>query len=92
MRGEGAVALVLMNTDAQREQSITLPQAGEKFTLTAPDLTSTRTMLNGAELLAGADGSVPASKGERIGAGPITLPPLSTTFVLIPGARNRSCR
>jgi heparanase len=90
--GGGAVALVLMNTDTQREQSISLPQAGEKFTLTAPDLTSTKTMLNGAVIAAGADGSVPAIKGERVSAGPISLPHLSTTFVIIPGVRNSSCR
>jgi heparanase len=88
----GGVALVLLNTDTQHEQTLTLAQAGEKFTLTAPELTSAMTMLNGAEITAQPDGSVPAIKGQRVGAGSMVLPPASATFVVIPGARNESCQ
>jgi heparanase len=88
----GGVALVLLNTDREHAQTVTLGQPGERLTLTASDLTSSKTMLNGAELAIQADGSLPNLRGEKAAAGPITLPPLSTTFVVIPGVRNQSCR
>ncbi len=49
-------------------------------------------MLNSVELAIQADGSLPNLRGEKVAAGPIALPPASTTFVVIPGARNQNCR
>jgi hypothetical protein len=88
----GGVALVLLNTDRDHEQALTLTQAGERLMLTAPELTSTKTMLNGVELTAQPDGSLPAIHGQAVAAGPIVLPPASVTFVVMNDARNASCR
>jgi heparanase len=88
----GGVALVLLNTDPEHAQTVTLGQPGERLTLTAADLTSSKTMVNGVELAIQADGSLPNLPGEKVAAGPIPLPPASATFVLMNGARNQSCR
>ncbi|UWZ85987.1 hypothetical protein [Occallatibacter riparius] len=89
---KSGVTLLILNTDREHEQNLTLDQAGERLTLTAPDLTSTKTMLNGTELAVQPDGSLPNLHGEKLPAGPIALPPASATFVTINGARNESCR
>jgi hypothetical protein len=88
----GGVALVLLNTDGEHEQTVTLGQAGERLTLTAPELTSTKTMVNGVEAAVQPDGSLPEIHGQRFAAGQVVLPPASVTFVLMAGAGNGSCR
>jgi len=55
--GKGGVALLALNTDTAHEQMLMLPLPAERFTLTASDLTSTKILLNGAELIAKSDGS-----------------------------------
>ncbi len=90
--GKGGVAVVALNTDTKQEQMLTLPQAAESFTMTAADLTSTKVLLNGADLEAEADGSVGALKPEHLKAGPARLAPTSVTFLIFPSARNKSCK
>jgi hypothetical protein len=90
--GKGGVALLALNTDTEHEQVLTPPQAAERFTLTATDLTSTKVLLNGTELRAESDGSVGPLRPEQAKAGPVRLAPLSVTFLTIPSARNKSCR
>jgi hypothetical protein len=89
---KGAVTILATNTDTTREQTIALPVAGERFTLTASDMTSTTVLLNGTELAAASDGSVPPIEGKRIEAGDLVLAPASITFVTLPAARNNNCR
>lgn len=90
--GMGGVTVLAMNTDTAHEESITLPQAAERYTLTAPDLTSVQVLLNGTELKAGEDGSVGSIKGVHIGAGAIQLAPASINFFTVPSAHNQSCK
>jgi hypothetical protein len=89
---KGGVAVLALNTDKTGTKTIQLPAAANRFTLTATDLNSTKVMLNGRELQVAADGSVPATDGERVAAGAVELPPLSLTFFTIPSAANQSCR
>jgi len=88
---KGGVALLAMNLDAKQEHTLTIPLPADRYTLTAPDLTSTSVLLNGVALQAAADGTVPEIKGQRAEAGVLQLAPESITFLTIPSARNKSC-
>ena len=90
--GKGGVSLVALNTDAQRDQMLTLPQAAESYTLTALELTSTKVLLNGTELQPEPDGSIGALKPDHLKAGPAHLAPASVTFLVFPSARNKNCK
>jgi hypothetical protein len=87
----GGVTLLALNTDAQREHALGIPLAGDRYTLTAPDLASPTVLLNGAELRAAEDGTVPEIKGQKVEAGVFQLAPASITFVTIASAGNKNC-
>ena len=89
--GSGSVTVLVLNTDTTRTQTLEIPIAGERYSLTSPELTSTRVMLNGVELTAHADGSVPAFHGEQFAAGSLRLAPASITFLSMSSAGNRNC-
>lgn len=88
----GGVALLALNTDEKEEYTLEEPASGERFTLTAPDLTSTIVLLNGRELKANLDGSLPSMQGQPFKAGALRLPPHSITFLTIPSAGNSNCQ
>ena len=90
--GKGGVTVLALNRDSAHEQSITLPRDAERYTLTAPDLLSDKTLLNGAELKAESDGSVAPLKGVHAGATTVKLEPASVTFFLISSAHNPACK
>lgn len=93
MRGrKGGVSLVAFNTDMHGEHTLEIPGNGESYVLTAPSLASREVMLNGIELKAKPDGSLPAMKGKRFKAGMLRLPPASIAFVTVPSANNENCR
>jgi hypothetical protein len=89
---KGGVALLALNTDQHSTRTLAIPTAADRTTLTAPDLTSTTILLNGAPLDANPDGSLPALRADRIPAGDLTLAPLSITFLALPHAWNPACR
>ncbi|MGO4212844.1 hypothetical protein AB4Y89_23795 [Terriglobus sp. 2YAB30_2] len=86
----GGVSVVALNIDKDAEHAITL-SAGERYTLTAPELLSETMMLNGKSLQA-EDGTLPTITGERTKAGEQKLPPASITFFTVRGAGNVACR
>ena len=87
LRGKrGGVAVLAINADREQAQDISLPTASTRYTLTAPDLMGTATDLNGAELTAAANGTLPAMDGAAQAAGTVELRPLSITFFAVPGA------
>ncbi len=88
----GAITILALNTDAAKEHELTIPLGGERYTLTAPELTSSSVLLNGVELKAAPDGSVPAIHGEHFSAGVVRLAPASVTFLQVSGKGNSSCR
>lgn len=88
----GGVALVALNTSENAPETIDLPLAAERYTLTARTLFSSAVMLNGTELTAGAKGSLPALHGAAVKRGTLSLAPMSITFLTLNGANNPACR
>jgi hypothetical protein len=90
--GKGGVTVLALNTDGAQTQSISLPHAAERYTLTAPELTSDKVLLNGVELKAEADGSFEPLKGAHVNAGVLQLEPASVSFFVISSAHNPACK
>jgi hypothetical protein len=88
----GGVALLLINTDRAAEQTVTLPAAGERYTLTSRDPLSRAVDLNGSTLTLGAGDALPNLAGVRSAAGDVRLAPASITFLAVPAAGNTACR
>jgi hypothetical protein len=92
LRGSpGGVAVLAINADKQSADAISLPDASSRYTLTGPEVMGTSVQLNGAELKAAPDGTLPAMKGAPQPAGSIVLPPTSITFFSIRSAHNHAC-
>jgi hypothetical protein len=87
----GGVTILALNTDTAKEQTVTVPLAGEIYVLTSTELTSTSVMLNGVALKAGPDGSIPPIRGKRFEAGIVRLAPASIAFIDVPSAGNENC-
>jgi heparanase 1 len=88
----GGVALLVMNTDRTAALSLATDGAGERYTLTAPDLLQSRVDLNGTELKLGADDSLPKLSGTATKPGELSFAPASITFLAMPKANNAACR
>lgn len=88
----GGVALLAINADRTATQTLTLPAAAERYTLTAPELIGTHVQLNGSELELGTDDVLPSLQGEVAKPGIVTLAPASITFFAFPKAANASCQ
>jgi heparanase 1 len=88
----GGVALLAINADRTAAQTLTLPIAAERYSLTAPDLMGTHVQLNGNELELGGDDALPSLKGLVEKPGTVTLAPASITFLAFPKAVNASCK
>jgi heparanase len=89
---KGGVALVVLNLGRTAEQTLQLPLAGDRYTLSASDLLSKTVSLNGVELKAGTDGTLPKITGSRFKAGAVRFAPSTITFIVLPNARNSNCR
>ncbi len=88
----GGVSLLALNTDPATTQTIAMPAASQRYTLTARTLDSRSVLLNGVELKLGDGDSLPALAGTATPAGKVTLPPASITFLAIPEANDPNCR
>jgi len=88
---KGGVALLVLNTDHDKAQSIHLSKANERFMLAADDLMGHTAKLNGTELKLTATGDLPALTGQKAAAGAVNLPATSINFFAIPGANNPAC-
>jgi hypothetical protein len=88
----GGVAIAALNTGRHGAHTFSLSRAADRYTLTAPNLTSTTVLLNGSTLHTGPDGSLPLLDPEHLSPGTVTLEPLSVTFLSVPTAQNASCR
>jgi hypothetical protein len=87
----GGVALLVLNMDKTVETTLAVPVSGARYTLSSPDLLSKTVLLNGTELKASSDGTVPNTSGQPFKAGAVRLAPLTITFLTLPTAANRSC-
>lgn len=93
LRGQpGGVALLAINADKDTEQTLQLPIGGERFSLTAADLTSSTVDLNGKQLELGPDDALPVLHGFGVHSGTITFAPASITFLTLPKAGNAACK
>lgn len=89
---KGGVSMLILNTDQTAEQTVEMPIAAERYTLTGPSLTGKTVLLNGVEMKAATDGSLPPITSQAVKAGPMRVAPASITFVTLPAAGNASCR
>ena len=89
--GKGGVTLVALNTDAEHDQALSIPSNYAKLVLTAPDLASSKSLLNGKELEAGTDGTIELPKAENAKKGVLRIVPASAAFLTIADAHNKSC-
>ncbi len=87
----GGVTVLAINAGGSAKE-LESPMAGERYTLTAKELQSASVELNGRELTAGQDGTLPRISGAPAKAGRIALPATSITLVAFPGAANQACR
>jgi hypothetical protein len=85
------VAILAINTSKDQAQSVEVPAASERYTLSAKELESRQVELNGIELKLGADDALPDLKGTNTRSGKITLAPATITFLAVPQAHNASC-
>ena len=93
LRGRpGGVALVALNLDPAKPATLELPNAAERYTLTADQLQSGTVKLNGRPLALTAEDTVPALTPARAARGRLTLAPASISFLAIPTAGNPACR
>jgi hypothetical protein len=88
----GGVTLLAINTGRAESQSIDVPAAAERFTLSAAQLEDRTVQLNGSELRLGAGDALPELAGVATPAGKVSFAPATITFLAIPEARNGSCR
>lgn len=91
LRGaRGGVALLAIN---MRDETavLTAGSPAQVYALTAPELQSKIVMLNGRALSVGGNNRLPAMVPLRQRTGPVTLAPLSTTFIALAQARNPGC-
>ena len=89
---QGGVTVLVINANRSASQSLDVPMAGERFTVTAGNLLRGQVQLNGNELGLGAGDALPPLTGMPTQAGTLTFPPASITFLALPNANNSSCR
>jgi hypothetical protein len=88
----GGVSLLIINADRETSQTLRVPTASERYTLTAQDLMDKHVQLNGSDLALGADDALPELKGAATPSGTVTFSPASITFLTLPKAHNASCQ
>ena len=88
----GGVALLAINLDRAKSQSLPVSAPSQRYTLTARKLTDQRVQMNGSDLASGAHGELPPLAGTTAAPDPISLAPTTITFLAIPQAQNKACR
>ncbi|WP_242127974.1 hypothetical protein [Sphingobium sp. Sx8-8] len=88
----GGVALLIINNDAARAASITVPGKRFRYTLSAPDTPSMGVKLNGQLLQLGAGDRLPAMVGIAERSPVASFAPHTISFLAIPEAENLACK
>jgi heparanase 1 len=88
----GGVTFLAINTNRTTPQSIELPQAADRYTLSAKALDATNVELNGKTLRLQTDDALPEIPPVRQPAGQLSVAPATITFLSIPSAANNVCR
>lgn len=84
--------LLAINADKDATESIEIPAAAQRYTLTAASLSDSTIALNGRQMKLGPDDALPNMSGDAVPVGKIELAPESITFLAFPSAENASCR
>ncbi len=88
----GGVTLLVINASTNASQSLDIPSASQRYTLTAAHLQDNHVQLNGVELQLGPNDELPELKGVSAHSGPLPFAPASITFLALPEAHNASCQ
>lgn len=88
----GGVTVLVINANRTAAQSLDVPMAAERYTITAGNLLSKQVQLNGNELSLGADDALPPMTGIPTQSGTLAFAPASITFLALPNANNSACR
>jgi hypothetical protein len=88
----GGVGLVAINLSRTDKASLTLPNAAQRYTLSADELQSKTVKLNGNALAMLAGDRLPNLTPALAAKGTLSLAPASITFLAMPGAGNNACR
>ncbi|MBA1204816.1 hypothetical protein G7009_24170 [Pseudomonas capeferrum] len=87
----GGVAMLVLNTDRQKPDSLSITGAASRHTLAAASLTDKTVMLNGTALQLGTDNDLPAMNGSATAGGELSFEPATITFLSVPLAKNQAC-
>jgi len=88
----GGVALIVINNDRATSHTLSIPVAGERYTMSSSDLQSQPVQLNGTQLKLGPGDELPVLTSILIGAGNVEFAPATITFIALPQAGNGACR
>ena len=88
----GGVALLVINNDRNSSRTLSIPVAGERYTLSSSDLESKTVQLNGAELTLGTGDELPVLAGIPVEVGSVEFRPATITFIALPQAGNEACQ
>jgi hypothetical protein len=87
----GAVTLLAINTSRTDAAALQLPEAGERYTLSAADLQSEAVKLNGTVLELGPNDELPQLAAVTASPDTVELLPATITFLTIGDAKNPAC-
>jgi hypothetical protein len=82
--------LLVINTDKAASRTLSIPVAGERYTLSSSDLQSKTIQLNGTELKLGAGDELPVLSGVPTQAGNVEFAPRDDHVCRAPASRKRS--
>jgi hypothetical protein len=88
----GGVAVLVINNDKDASSTLSIPTAGERYTLSSGELRSGSVQLNGTELALAAGDEPPRLEGVATPAGDVEFAPATITFLALPQAGNDACR
>jgi hypothetical protein len=93
LRGKpGGVAILAINNSARAPARLELSERSERYTVSATSLESGSVDLNGKALALGPGDRLPSLTGAARAPGPVTLAPVTITFLAVPNAGNPACR
>jgi heparanase len=87
----GGVTVLAINTSRTSANTLDLPVAADRYTLTAANGDFTHLRLNGQDLGVQPNGAFPVLGGTRVAPGAVGLPAASITFLAMASAGNPSC-
>jgi hypothetical protein len=88
----GGVVMLIINNDAARSASISVPRKRLRYTLSAPDTPSMGIKLNGKLLQLGANDTLPAIAGIVEKSSVASFAPQTISFLAMPEAENPACK